>query len=242
MSPSSSAARKLAQIRDRIAALERPLRLNSPVVSIASEIDAALPQGGLPTGSIHEIRGSRACAIAFSAMLAARTENSVLIAAPERCIFPVGLLPYGLTMERVLLFPLRRPADVEWVVTESLRCTGVGAVIASIPPPDLTMARKLQLAAESSGATGFLLSNLKSRPAATVMTRWRVTPAPGNSSSGFAEPAWNLELVYCRHGRPGRWRAAWTNSRLWAVSLPETAQSLVNNGHQGTISKKSLAG
>lgn len=79
---------------------------------------------------------------------------------------------------------------------------------------ELTASRRLQLAAESSGATGFLLGHVTSAPIAAPITRWKVSSHVGKPEQRFDEPAWTLDLLYCRGGRPGSWTIEWRNQRL----------------------------
>jgi protein ImuA len=89
----------------------------------------------------------------------------------------------------------------------------------------LTDSRRLQLAAESSGATGFLLGHATSPPIAAPITRWKVTSNVGKPAQRFDEPAWTLDLLYCRGGRPGSWSIEWSNQRLSTSFNPLAAQT-----------------
>jgi len=69
--------------------------------------------------------------------------------------------------------------------------------------------RRLQLAAETSGVTGFVLSrNGAATAAAVAVTRWRLAAVPGSLAAG--EPGvglalWRVELRRCRGGMPASW-------------------------------------
>ena len=115
--------------------------------------------------------------------------------------------------------------DIAWAVMEALRCSQVSAVIALLDGLDLTASRRLQLAAENSGATGFFLGNSASTPVAAPITRWKISPLPGKPGQRFDETVWNLDLLYCRGGRPGTWRIEWKNQELAAaVTSASSAQ------------------
>lgn len=206
----------LSHLRAKIHRLEGMPHRIAHTASICDAVDGALPYNGLPLGCIHEIQGtSLASAIAFASLLSARISDTgtILYVAPGRSFFPLGLLPYGVKPDRWIHVSPRRSSDLAWTVLEALRCPQVSAVLAAIQAPDLTFCRRLQLAAESSGATGFLLGS-----AASAITRWKVSPVHG--SRAFDEPAWDLELLYCRGGRPGKWRVAWKHGTLEVPARP----------------------
>jgi protein ImuA len=98
---------------------------------------------------------------------------------------------------------------------EALRSPGVAAAIGEVAAVDLTAGRRLQLACEARGATGFILGR---RPfggsgaapvhGSAAATRWRVAPAPSVSAltlSGLGPPRWKATLERARGGRPSVW-------------------------------------
>ena len=99
----------------------------------------------------------------------------------------------GLSADRVIYVEARDPKTVLLVMEESLRHTGLAAVVGEIDGQiGLTASRRLQLAAEKSGVMGLLLrrprrkaDDIASEPTA-ARTRWRAawrrtscTRAPG---------------------------------------------------------------
>lgn len=206
----------LDQLREQIDRLEGVERRRLRTAPVCDAIDKALPYNGLPLGCVHEIQSRElACAIGFAASIAGRIPGpgSILYVAPDRSLYPLGLLPYGVDLGSWLHVSAHHPGDLIWTVSEALRCSPIKAVLTVMKKTDLTLCRRLQLAAETSGTTGFLLGNAASHQAASAITRWRVTPVsiPGR---GFDEPAWDLQLSYCRGGQPGKWMVAWRNGRL----------------------------
>lgn len=188
-------------------------------VSISGEIDSGLPFHGLPLGCVHEVQSpGLVCGTAFAALLASRIpppSGQMVLVAPGRSFHPLGLLPYGVRPERWIHVSARSHLDLAWTVLEALRCPQVNAVLAVVKTADLTLCRRFQLAAEGSGATGFLLTDPGARPAiASVITRWRIASVPAPAGATFGEPHWNIDLTYCRGGRPAQWRAAWREGRL----------------------------
>ncbi len=208
----------LDQLRHRIHCLEESRRRFSRTVPITDTVDRWLPQGGLLTGCIHEVKGaSLAASMAFAALLSARIAGdggNILYVAPGRSLYPLGLLPYGVKLDRVLQVSTKRSQDLAWAVMEALRCPQVSSVIAVLNGLDLTESRRLQLAAEASGATGFFVGDAASAPIASPITRWKIDSVLGKSGQRFDEPVWALDLLYCRGGRPGRWILEWRDQRL----------------------------
>ena len=208
-------------LRQKISCLEERQRWFSRTIPVADAIDSWLPHGGLSAGCIHEIRGtSLANAIAFSAVLSSRLageHGNVLYIAPDRSLHPLGLLPFGVKLDRFLYVSARRHQDLAWAVMEALRCPQVSSVMALLDGLNLTESRRLQLAAESSGATGFLLGHAASAPIASPITRWKISSIAGKAGQRFEHPLWALDLLYCRGGRPGKWTLEWRDRKLQTI-------------------------
>jgi protein ImuA len=219
----------LDRLRQRVSCLEETQRRFSRTIPVANAVDRWLPYGGAPAGCIHEVKGTTlASAIAFSAILSSRlagNQGNILYIAPDRSLHPLGLLPYGVRLDQVLHVSMRRSRDLAWAVMEALRCPQVSAVMAVLDGLDLTECRRLQLAAETSGATGFLLGHAASAPIASPITRWKVSSVIGKSGQKFDEPVWVLDLLYCRGGRPARWTLEWRDHNLSAILPPPVKQT-----------------
>jgi protein ImuA len=103
---------------------------------------------------------------------------------------------------------------------DALATVGVCAVLGEVEAIDLTAGRRLQLACEKRGATGFVL---RRRPyggnarreagGSAAATRWRIASAPSEPAAdelglgefGLGAPRWRVELERCRGGRTGAW-------------------------------------
>ncbi|HTO83753.1 MAG TPA: hypothetical protein VMQ73_16040, partial [Methylomirabilota bacterium] len=153
-----------------------PLALGLP------PLDAALG-GGLPLGCLHEVAGApgAGAAFGFCAVLLGRlaAAGPVLWCQPQLDLYAPGLAACGLDPARLLVVTAPRPADRLWALEEGLRCRSLAAVLGELDGLDPTAARRLQLAAETSGVTGFVLHPEGGPPAQSVAaTRWRVMSAP----------------------------------------------------------------
>ena len=213
----------VAALKAQIRASELGARPAGSLPSLAfgiDEIDAALPGGGLMLGAIHEVHGGGAdlihgaAAVSFTAGVLARTVGPIVWAMPRRDLFPPALASVGVHPDRIIYVEAGK--DVLLVVEEALRHVGLAAVVGEIEGPvSLTASRRLQLAAEASGALGLILrrprrlaQNLVEDPTA-ARTRWRVTAVPSGpalvwspATPGLARAQWTLELVRCRGGEP----------------------------------------
>lgn len=223
----------LSALRARIARLERAgaaealAARGDDAVPLCSAIDSALPWGGLPRAALHELLAAEPGAAAgFAALVLARAGGTVLWIAPEPDAWPPGLASFGLSPAQLVLVRAARAEDAFWAMEETLRCPAVGAALLVAGALDLTAARRLQLAAEAGGVLGLLLRPDEDNAAPTAaLTRWRIGAAPSDSDSPHAlgDPAWSLDLLRCRGGRPATWRATWHGEKL--VTGDETTQA-----------------
>ena len=213
----------LAELRTRIHRLEGVGGEDGGTLPFGvPELDAALPDGGLPLGCLHEVaaedRGAgTAFAAALLAHLVAGRGAPVLWIVRGRDLHAAGLAAYGLTPDRLIAVRAVRDTDALWAMEEALRSKRLSAVLGEIGRLDLTASRRLQLAAEAGGATGVLLHLGAERAAASVaVTRWRVAPAPSATvdEPGVGESRWRLDLLRCRGGRPGSWEVGWRDGAL----------------------------
>lgn len=216
------------KLRHQIGCLEGVQRRFSRTIPIADAVDHWLPYGGLPRGSIHEVKSTNlAAALAFAAILSARghERGNIVYIAPDRSLYPLGLSPLGVKPDQLLYLCTRKPQDLAWAVMEALRCSQVSAVIALLHGLDLTASRRLQLAAETSQVTGFLLGRTNSAPIAAPITRWIISPVNGKAVQGFDEPVWAVDLSYCRGGHPGKWILEWRGEKLNTVFAQPVKQA-----------------
>jgi protein ImuA len=128
-----------------------------------AEIDQTLPAGGLACGEVHEVSGSAVGG--FAAWLAGRlvrhAGGAVLWCVKSGStsqLYGPGLAAFGLDVGRLVIVRSRRRADMLWAMEESLHCSSFAAVIGECDDAiNLTASRRLQLAAEAGGTTGFIL-------------------------------------------------------------------------------------
>ena len=237
----------LAGLRARIARLAQ--RMDGGVetahatVSLTPELDAHLPWGGLPLAGLHEVLAAETGAgMGFSALILARAQaalsgRSILWIADEPDAYPPGLAQLGLSAASLVLVRATRPADALWAAEEGLRSPAIAAVLLLNAAPDMTAARRLQLAAETGGGLGVLLRGNDENPGPTAaLTRWRLAARASESATPhhLGEPAWEISLLRARGGRPGAWAGEWNAMRgELRVLAPEHDQDKVGQRARG---------
>lgn len=219
----------LAQLRARVRQIERPAALVHGVLPFGlAAIDRVLPGGGLARGAVHEILGiggdeeDGALAAAFAARILARLvvadAGAVLWCLSRGDLYGPGLALQGLDPGRVVLVRAARDEDRLWAIEEGLRAPGLLAVVAEIGVLPAVASRRLQLAAEHSGVTAFILRRWREAGQAArqralpnaAATRWRVAALPSRpietrAGWGVGPARWRVELLRCRGGEPASW-------------------------------------
>jgi protein ImuA len=216
MSDPPAAKPVLAELRRRVEHLERGRAPRRPALPFGvPAIDGVLPGGGLALGALHEVGGGGngavdgATAALFAAGIAARTKGEVLWCLTRRDLFAPALAQAGLAPSRVIYVEAGDETSVLACFEEGLRHGGLGAVVAEVARLPMTASRRLQLAAEGSGALGLAIRRWRrhteaadfGQPTASV-TRWRVSALPSTPlpAPGVGRARWMLELMRCRGG------------------------------------------
>ena len=188
-------------------------------------IDAALG-GGLDRGALHEVAAAdhRATPAALGFLLALTA-----ILAPTGPLFwplahgdfgapyPPGLKAQGLDPARIVFALARSREEQLWAMEEALRLKAVAAVTGTRPARmDLTMSRRLQLAAEAACAPILLLRPHKDDELSAAVTRWRIAPLPASRDAHgfFARPRFAVALERARGGRQGEWAVEFDHAAL----------------------------
>jgi protein ImuA len=167
----------------------------------------------------------------------------VLWCLPRPDLYGPGLAAHGLDPGRLVLVRAPRDAEILWAMEEGLRAPGIVGVVGEVGSLPAAASRRLQLAAERSGITAFLLRRWRDGRQATrkralpnaATTRWRITALPSQPPSiaspargggngwrpGIGRPRWRIELLRCRGGEPACWEVEVANATGY-VSLAAT--------------------
>jgi hypothetical protein len=193
-----------AALLGQLATLCRSVRAAADGSAVAASsghaaLDAALPDGGWPRGAITELMadtvGIGEVGLLLPALAAlSRAGQPLAWIAPPYLPCALGLAQGGIELTQLLLVATRDEHEALWAAEQALRCPNFGAVL--LWPTTLTdrSARRLQLAAETSGSIGFLF-----RPATAV-----ATPSPAALRLHLHPRREGLEvrIIKARGGRP----------------------------------------
>lgn len=196
------------------------------------EIENAFPNQVFPKRAIHEFislkpEHSAASDGFIGGLLAVLMKEGAACVwiGTARKLFPVSLKMFNVAPERIIFVDVAQEKDALWVMEEALKCEGLAAVVAELNSLNLIESRRLQLAVEQSGVTGFILRKAANKSVNAIATaRWQITPLPSESEDdmpGIGYPRWRVELLKVRNGHPGKWTLEWGGDRFVAVKDEE---------------------
>lgn len=221
----------LQGLRDRLAAIEGRAHPDAPRFLLgAPGPDAAL--GGLSTRALHEIYADNATEIAptfgFSALMADRADPlrpsvwvmQSMVGLEGGEAYAPGLVELGLDPARIVLVKVKDVGDLLRAVLEAVRCPGVGTVLgvswAAEGRIDLTVGRRMALAAREARSTLFMVRCGADPTPSPAETRWRVRAAASRALEAGAPgpPAFHAALIRNRSGLPEQaWTLEWDLDR-----------------------------
>lgn len=185
----------------------------------------AFPNAQFPQGAIHEFlceekENAAATAGLIGGLISSLLKESanIIWVSAQQTIFPPALISFGLSPEKVIFIHAEKEKQLLWIIEEALKCKGLSAVVGEIGDLSFTYSRKLQLAVEGSGVTGFLMRRKENKiQTSASVTRWKVQPANSLSIEGMpgvGYPSWNVDLLKVRNGKPASWKLAWASGKF----------------------------
>jgi len=188
-------------------------------------MQAAFPNGCFPIGAVHEFLSASAEDMAASSGFISgilsplmKKNGACVWVSSSRTIFPPALRTFDIEPDKIIFIDLKKEKDALWVMEESLKCNGLAAVVGEIKNIDFTASRRLQLAVEQSGVTGFIHRRaLKNLNAIASVSRWKITSLPSSMDDdmpGVGFPRWNVTLEKIRNGKPGSWQLEWSGGKF----------------------------
>jgi protein ImuA len=221
----------VGELQEAILRLQGFKSFTNPEVQIGlGPINNAFPNATFPIGCIHEfiaasIEDTAATTGFISGLLSLLTKRNgiSLWISSSRTLFPPALKQFGIEPDHFIFIDLKNESDVLEAMDEALKCAAVNAVIGQVKNISFKASRRLQLAVEQSQVTGFVLrqNSGKVNPTACV-SRWKITHLRSETIDdlpGIGFPAWRVELLKIRNGKPGNWDMQWRDGRL--VSLEQ---------------------
>jgi len=232
---------RLQHLRRSIATIEaaHDTRANgedTPVLAVGVPSLDTMLGGGLLCGALHELHPARpldlgaACGFALMvSALAGAQGRPVLWIQPDFAgsesgdLYGAGLDLLGLPMRQLVLARVARSGEALWAMEEALKCRALAAVVAEFhddAAADLTVTRRLALAARDGGGLGLLFGHRAPDGASAAMTRWEVAASPGTPDrfGGLGATGLALSLIKNRRGPCGRWQLDWDHHARHFVS------------------------
>ena len=167
-------------------------------------LDAALG-GGLALAGSHEIYGPASMALALMLMLASPRKGPILWICSGRSddgrLNGDGIAELGGDPARLWLVSAGGVLPMLRAAAEAQRCGALAGVVldsgTDAPAIDLTVTRRLQLAAAASGVFTLLLRRGSPRPSA-ALTRWQAAPAVSRRLAAGAPGSPRLAITLAR--------------------------------------------
>jgi protein ImuA len=195
-------------------------------------IKNAFPNASFPLGCLHEFLCTQnedlAATSGFVAGLMSLmigSNGAVLWIGKSRKLFPPALKCFGIEPDRFIFIDVQNEKHVLWAFDEALKCNALTAVVGELKEISFTESRRLQLAAEQSQVTGFILrKNLKAPTTTACVSRWKISslmsdPVDGLPGVGYAK--WKVDLLKVKNGRPVSWDIQWRNKKFVPIYKPD---------------------
>jgi protein ImuA len=218
--PTEEAVKKLRERLRRLeveGAFRRPENV-APISTGCPALDRLLPDGGWRRGTLVEwLADGRGSGAGTLAMIAARETaaegGAVVVMDNGGDFYPPAAAVLGIGLENLIVVRARAESDRLWALDQALRCEGVAAVWAPQDKLDPHTFRRLQLAAESSGALGLLVRDKRVRGLPSwshvqLLVQPRGQGSAGSTSYDSIDGAGSnrrvrVELLRSRHGKRG---------------------------------------
>jgi len=216
----------ITQLKKDILALQgfRPVLHQDQQIDLGT-INHSFPNSIFPLGVNHEFICKDHEGLTSSSGFIAGILSSILQKggaaiwiSSSHAIFPPALVSFGINPAQFIFIRLCNQKEVLWTIEEALKCEGLTAVVGEINTLDFIQSRRLQLATEQSGVTGFLLRTHQRILNTTACTcRWQIHSLQSETEDGLPGigfPRVNVELLKVRNGKTGNWQLEWANGKF----------------------------
>ncbi len=217
------------QLQSKINAMQG---LGKPVLGLEKSkllpFNRAFPDQVFPIGAIHEFTSHAPTDAASTTAFIASLTGKILKdgglcfwVGADKKIFPSALKHFGLQPDRIV-FINAKPKDALWIIEEAMKCEALSAVIGEVKELNFTESRRLQLAVERSGVTGFIHRiNPRGKNAIACTARWQIIPLPSVADDdlpGIGYSCWDVQLLKAKNGRPAAWQVRWSNNSFEQIT------------------------
>lgn len=248
----SESVQRLAILRRKIAMIER--QRPAERIDLAPFGHAMIDRhlgGGLARARLHEVfaidHADASSAAGFVAMLALRLGGALVWLRTDEAeargggLYAPGLREIGIDPSQMLLGLMPDALAMFRAAAEVLRCAEVGVVVIELwrmpRSHNLTMSRRLAVAAEASGVTPLLFCAGAEPVPSAAHTRWaaraaKSVPLPANAPG---HPAIEIELLRQR-GRPAGvcWPVEWDRDQA-SFREPALSGTVVPAAFSGSV-------
>jgi protein ImuA len=191
-------------------------------------IETAFPNAVFPVGCVHEFLSSSKKDVAATNGFIAFLLNKLMLfngasiwISASRTLFPAALKQFDIDPQQIIFIDLKKEKDVLYAFEEALKCNRLSTVVGEIKEISFKESRRLQLAAEQSRVTGFLVRHQpKVVNTIACVSRWRIASFPSELADGMPGvgfPRYNVELLKVRNGKLGTWQLEWSYNQLHEV-------------------------
>ncbi|MEM8935133.1 MAG: hypothetical protein AAGC77_01845 [Pseudomonadota bacterium] len=232
IAPVSEPRRAFGRLRRRIADIEkRTFRGPAPIAAPVEH--GTIGPMRLAPRAIHELRvgdyrdapAALGLGLVLASVMAARSHKPLIWIGATRDAFQAGfpygcgLSVYGVNLDQTLFVHARDQKSLLWAAEEAAQNASIVLCEFWKPHPllNLTATRRLQLAAQSTGANVLLLRDARDETPSAARTRWRIEAAQSApdplDEKGLGRPRWAATLEKCRDGGRGRWVLEWDHDK-----------------------------
>ncbi len=225
----------IARLKKEILPLQgfRKIPGNTATNILPAAIQQAFPNGEFAVGAVHEflapLTEDAAATCGFiSGIIASlmKSSGACIWITSSKIIFPPALRSYGVVPEKIIFIHLKKEKEILWTMEEALKCKGLSAVVGEMHELNFTASRRLQLAVEESGVTGFVLRQQPRNLNTTAcLTRWKISHLSSefeDEMPGVGFPRWKVELLKVRNGQPGSWLVEFRSGQF--QNIPKKAE------------------
>lgn len=184
--PAGPIGNGITGLRTPIRFRHHPSRGEAPLLHFGDRVRPCWPAGEISAPHINMDDAS--ISHVHSGGLPAPQTSHLLVLDTTGDFYPPAVAAFGLDPERLIVVRTANRRDAFWVMDQSLRCPGVGAVLAFLPELDERQSRRLQLAAESSGSIGLLLCGPQKKGRSFAAVRILLEPTMDSASNRAALP------------------------------------------------------
>ena len=186
-------------------------------------MNQAFPNASFPLGAIHEFImptpvESAASNGFIAGLLKSIMQGKGVCVWIGQKLYPPALSYFGIEAHRFLFIELHNEKDRLWAMEEALKCPSLAAVVGELKELSFTASRRLQLLVEQSLVTGFVMRTDPGKLQTTAsVARWKISTLSSQTADGLpgiGEPAWKVELLKIRNGKPGHWQVRWEYDKL----------------------------